>query len=140
MFQSLLRLGFGVIAIIFLAISAPIVSSLLRSPYLDAGLRSRDGKLLGDVTGYVTGVDADGHQLKVSLNRFRLRPLVFVVTKDTEIVVQGKLGGLGDLGQDMRVRVSYELRDGARVATSIEIGGEAAATGSSTRAVVTRRH
>jgi hypothetical protein len=129
MFQSLLRLGFGVIAIVFMAISAPIAWSLLRSPYLDGGLRSRDGKLLGDLTGYVTGVDAGRHQLRVARNRFGLLPLAFAVTEDTEIVVQDKLGGLGDLERHVRVRVRYELRDGVRVATSIEIGGgEIAAT------------
>ena len=112
----------GFIATIVLAIGAPITWVWLQSTPSDAHLRSLEGKLIGHVIGYMAGLDQAGQQLRVSLNRFGLRPFVFQLTDDTQIVVHGKLGGLGDLEHVMSVQVRYELRNGTRVATTIQIG------------------
>jgi hypothetical protein len=112
----------GVVASIVVVVGAPLLWVWLHASPPDRDLRSRDGTLVGDVTGYLAGLDVDGRQLRVARNTFGLRPFVFVLTDDTAIVVHGKLGGVGDLEHAVSVRVGYQIRDGVRVATSVQVG------------------
>ena len=112
----------GFLVAIVLALGVPLLWVWLQSSPADSALRFKNGKLVGDVTGYLAGLDDAAQQLRVSLNRFGLRPFVFLLTGDTVIVVHGKLGGVGDLEHVLSVRVGYEVRDGIRIATSIQVG------------------
>lgn len=123
MLRRVVKLAAAVTAVVVVAVAGPVVWSLVRSPGPDSSLRLEDGRLVGDVAGYVVAVDLESHAVTVSTNRFGWRAFPLAISDETTIVVQDKLGGLGDLWKDTPVRVSYEVLNGVRVAKSIDVAG-----------------
>jgi hypothetical protein len=104
-----------------LVIAAMATWSVLRPEDPGPALPVAAGPALGDLTGYVGQVDGAARTLAVTDNVLGLRPITLMVTDDTSITVHGKQGALGDLSRDTPVRVFYEVRDGVKYVTSVQV-------------------
>jgi hypothetical protein len=120
--RRLPKLGPAVWIMLVLAVLGFGLWTLLRPADLDASLRWQDGRLVGNIEGFVAGVDSRERRVDISSSRFGFDSIALVVTDDTTIVVHGKQGGLGDLWKDLTVRVTYELHGDVRMAKAIEVG------------------
>jgi len=116
-----LKIASIVLAAAILA-TVPGAWSRLRSDP-DRSLRFEGGRQVGDVRGYIVNVDPAHRALTVSVDRLGIRTVPLTISDETTIIVQGRLGGVGDLWTDLPVFVAYELRDGARLARSIAVSG-----------------
>ena len=83
--------------------------------------RFMNGRLVGETTGWVTRVDHEGRVLQVSRSFFGFRSQEFIISRDATILIRDKEGGLGDLYQDMPIRVAWEKVGDTRRAHSIEL-------------------
>ncbi len=107
--------------LVVLGAAALIVWPLLWPPDPDASVQLVNGRLVGEVTGYVGRVDRDARTLDVSASLVGWRPVPLTVNESTSILVQNRQGAFGDLWKDLPVRVSYEVVGDARLAKSIEV-------------------
>jgi len=108
------------------AVGVMAVAGLLLWPLIwpedpDKAFKLVDGRLVGEAEGFVWRVEADQQRIHVTSSLLGLRAVPITVTSETKIVVNNKLGGLADIWKGMDVRVSYEVRDNARVATAVEL-------------------
>jgi hypothetical protein len=99
----------------------------------DESVQLVNGRLTGETSGYVVQVDREARTVAVSRSAFGFHPLVLAVDRTTLITVHEREGGLGDLLEDVAVRVVYEVDGAHRVARSIEIGGSREATAPAVR-------
>jgi hypothetical protein len=100
--------------------------SVMASPLIwprdpDSSLVVRDGRFVGEVVGYIWGVDFDEATIQVSASVLGLYTFPVAVSSATRITEGEKEGAFADLGRLRRVRVVYEARDDGRVARSIEL-------------------
>ena len=107
--------------LVVLGAAALIVWPLVWPPDPDASVQLVNGRLMGEVTGYVGRVDRDARTLDVSASLVGWRPVPLTVNESTSILVQNRQGAFGDLWKDLPVRVSYEVVGDARLAKSIEV-------------------
>jgi hypothetical protein len=127
--QRLSRIAAGIAIVTALGVAGLVTRNVLWPEDPDTSLHSAGGKMLGDMAGYVGRVDREARTVDVSTSPLGIRPVSMVVTSETAIVVNGKQGAIGDLWKDLPVRVSYEVRDNTRYATSIQVNaGDAAAS------------
>jgi hypothetical protein len=97
---------------------------LLWPPDPDASLILRDGRLVGEVAGYVWKTDAATGTIHVSASLVGLRAVPVTVTAGTTILIGDKFGAFADLDTNAQVRVVYEAREQVRLASSIEVLGQ----------------
>jgi hypothetical protein len=130
MAQRLSRIAAGIAIVTVLGVTALVTRNVLWPDDPDASLQRNDGKVMGDMAGYVGRVDREARTVDISTSPLGIRPVVLLVTNETAIVVNGKQGAIGDLWKDLPVRVLYEVRDNTRYATSIQVtaGDSLAAT------------
>jgi len=88
----------------------------------DDSLQLVNGRMVGEASGYVVRVDREGQTIAISQSAFGWHPFVVAVNRETLITVQQREGGVGDLLEDVPVRVTYEVDAGRRLAKAIEIG------------------
>jgi hypothetical protein len=119
--QRLSRIAAGIAIVTVLGVTALVTRNVLWPDDPDASLQRNGGKVMGDIAGYVGRVDREARTVDISSSLLGIRPVVLVVTNETAIVVNGKQGAIGDLWKDLPVKVSYEVRDNARYATSIQV-------------------
>src|SRR5436190_5529475 len=81
----------------------------------------RGDKLIGGIEGTVKEADSATRTVRVASGFLGLGSLPVVVTPETIIIVQGKLGGFGDLARRLRVRVAYEILRGRLLATRVHV-------------------
>ena len=104
-----------------LAIVSVIASPLIWPRDPDSSLVVRDGRFVGEVVGYVWGMDFDASTIQVSASLLGLHTFPVSVSAATRITDGEKEGAFADLGRPRRVRVVYEAREQGRVARSIEL-------------------
>jgi hypothetical protein len=86
-------------------------------------------RVIGGVEGPVKSTDEHGQVVRVASGFLGLSSLPIVVTPETTIAVDGKLGWWGDLQRGLRVRVVYEVTPGERlVASRVEVLDQASAS------------
>jgi hypothetical protein len=78
-------------------------------------------KRIGGVQGLVKTVDTNTSTVRISSGFLGLRSLPVVVTPETTIAVDGKLGWLGDLDRGRSVRVTYEMLSERLFASRIQM-------------------
>src|SRR5437762_579631 len=78
-------------------------------------------KVIGGIQGLVKATDSPASTVRISAGFLGLGSLPVVVTPETRIAVNGKLGGFGDLDRGQRVRVTYEVQPDRLVAASVEL-------------------
>ena len=81
----------------------------------------RGDKMIGGIEGAVKDADAATNTVRIASGFLGLASLSLVVTPDTKIAVQGKLGGFADLERGQLVRVAYEVRPDQLVAWRVEV-------------------
>jgi len=86
-------------------------------------VHAADALVVGETLGKVWKIEPAAEIVHVSSAPLGIGALSFEVTTDTRFQVGTKEGALGDLREGMRVRVVYERRHAARVASSIEVLG-----------------
>jgi len=74
-----------------------------------------------EVQGTVKKVDPAQNTVQISAGILGLFGATVEVTDETEIVVEGRKGSLGDIQEGAKVKASYEMRQGKNVAKSIEV-------------------
>lgn len=117
----LLKLWGAVTAVGLMAVGGLLLWPLVWPEDPDKAFKLVGGRLVGETEGYVWRVESDQQRIHVTSSLLGLRAVPITVTPDTKIVVNNKLGGLGDIWKGMDVRVSYEVRDSARIATAVEL-------------------
>jgi hypothetical protein len=115
------RLTLTGVAVALTVLGGVIAWVLVRPANPDAGVRLVNGRMIGEATGYVAGVDPDERLLQVSSSFLRLRPLKLSVGDDAKIRIRDKEGGLGDLALDMPVHVTYEMDGATRRVRTVEL-------------------
>ena len=78
-------------------------------------------KMIGGIQGLVKATDSPASTVRISAGFLGLRSLPVAVTPETEIAVNGKFGGFGDLDRGQRVRVTYEVHPDRLVAARVEV-------------------
>ena len=78
-------------------------------------------KLVGGIQGLIKATDLSASTVRISAGFLGLGSLPVVVTPETRIYVNGKLGGFGDLDRGQRVRVTYDLYPDRLVAARVEL-------------------
>jgi hypothetical protein len=78
------------------------------------------GSSIKALAGTVTKIDAVAKTVEVSERVGRAGTTV-IVTPATQIRIDSRPGQLADVHQHANVRVSYEVRDGTNIATSIDV-------------------
>jgi hypothetical protein len=121
--RLLLKLGGATLGVALLAVAVAVLSPLVWPSDPDASLVLENGRLTGETVGSVWQVDPDTGTILVTASLLGLRAVPLAVTGDTRIVVGDKQGGIRDLAKNTPVRVSYEVRENIRLATSIELLG-----------------
>ncbi len=104
-----------------LAAISVVASPLIWPRDPDTSLVVRDGRFIGEVVGYVWGVDFDATTIQVSASVLGLHTFPVTVSSATRITDGEKEGAFADLGRLRRVRVVYEAREHGRVARSIDL-------------------
>jgi len=74
-----------------------------------------------EVQGTVKKVDPALNTVQISAGILGLFGATVEVTDETEIVVEGRKGSLGDVQEGAKVKAAYEVRQGKNVAKSIEV-------------------
>jgi hypothetical protein len=81
-------------------------------------------KMMGGVEGPVKHTEVSTNIVGVASGILGLSSLPVVITPDTTISVNGKLGGFGDLRRGQHVRVAYEVRGEQFMAARIDVVDE----------------
>ena len=87
----------------------------------DGSLAMRDGRLVGEVSGYVWHADPNTATIHVSSSLVGLRTFPVRVSAQTRITDGDKEGAFGDLRKHARVHLVYEAGPDGRRATSIAL-------------------
>lgn len=98
-----------------------LLSPLIWPADPDASLAIRDGRLVGEVVGYVWQADANTATIHVSSSLIGLRAFPVTVSPETRITDGDKEGAFGDLRKHARVHLVYETWPDGRLATSIAL-------------------
>jgi sporulation related protein len=117
-----------------LAVTGAFLSPLVWPADPDASLVIRDGRLVGEVVGYVWDADPGAATIQVSSSLIGLRAFPVTVNAKTRITAGDKEGAFGDLSKHTRVHLVYEVHADGRLASSIELLRQS--TGSATTPVV----
>ena len=100
------------------AFAGPFFSLAVRE--LPAAVQGQ--RVIGGVEGPVKSTDEHAHIVRVASGFLGLSSLPIVVTPETTIAVDGKLGWWGDLQRGLLVRVIYEVTPDERlVASRVEV-------------------
>ena len=78
-------------------------------------------KLIGGIEGTVKDADSATSTVRVASGFLGFASLPLVVTPETIIAVQGKLGGFADLERRQFLRVAYEIRPDRLLATRVDV-------------------
>ena len=102
------------------------LAGLLDGPVASVSMKlwppERQGdKLIGAIEGAVKAVDSATSTVRVAWGFLGLATRRFVITPETTIAVNGKLGGLGDLTRHQLVRVAYEIFPDRLLATRVDV-------------------
>ena len=117
----------GGIAIVAAALVVMMVGwSRLNQPVPAPSVQPAEGRVMGDLTGFVGRVDQKARTVEVA-EKLGLRPITMTVTDDTAITVQGEQRGLRDLKKDLPVRAFYEVRNDVTYLTKIQVVTDAVA-------------
>ena len=114
------------LAAIILAIGTVFLADLVDGPLYSFSTKTwspelRGDKLIGGIEGAVKDADAATNTVRIASGFLGLASLALVVTPDTKIAVNGKLGGIADLDRGQLVRVAYEVRPDQLVAWRVEV-------------------
>jgi hypothetical protein len=111
-----------------LVVTGALLSPLVWPPDPDASLVIRDGRLVGEVVGYVWQADPGTATIHVSSSLVGLRAFPVTVNAGTRITDGDKEGAFGDLSKHSRVHLVYEAHADGRLASSIELLRQGAAS------------
>lgn len=98
-----------------------LVSPLIWPADPDSSLVIRNGRLVGEVVGYVWRSDPSTATIHVSASLVGLRAFPVRINAETRITDGDKEGAIGDLTQHRRVRLVYEALPHGRLASSVEL-------------------
>lgn len=87
----------------------------------DASLAMRDGRLVGEVVGYVWHAGPNTTTIHVSSSLVGLRTFPVMVSAETRITDGDREGAFGDLRKHARVHLVYEAWPDGRLATSVTL-------------------
>ena len=111
-----------------LLVTGTLLSPLVWPSDPDASLVIRDGRLVGEVVGYVWQVDPGTATIHVSSSLVGLRAVPVMVDAQTRITDGDKEGAFGDLSKHARVHLVYEADGDDRLASSITLLRQGAAS------------
>src|SRR5439155_21187597 len=94
--------------------------SRMNQPVPAPSVQPAEGRVMGDLTGFVGRVDQKARTVEVA-EKLGLRPITMTVTDDTAITVRGEQRGLRDLKKDLPIRAFYEVRDDVTYLTRIQV-------------------
>ena len=94
--------------------------SRMNQPVPAPSVQPAEGRVMGDLTGFVGRVDQKARTVEVA-EKLGLRPITMTVTDDTAITVHGEQRGLRDLKKDLPVRAFYEVRNDVTYLTKIQV-------------------
>jgi len=94
--------------------------SRMNQPVPAPSVQPAEGRVMGDLTGFVGRVDQKARTVEVA-EKLGLRPITMTVTDDTAITVRGEQRGLRDLKKDLPVRAFYEVRNDVTYLTKIQV-------------------
>jgi hypothetical protein len=102
------------------------VAHLVAGPFFSLSTNSwpveRHGTaLVGGVQGPIKGTESGTGTVRVASGFLGLRSLSIIITEQTKIPIDGKLGGIGDLDRGQLVRISYEMRADRLVARQVDV-------------------
>jgi hypothetical protein len=81
----------------------------------------RGGKVVGAIEGPVKEADTETSTIRVASGLLGFSSLPLVVTPQTQIAVNGKLGGFADLDRGQLIRVTYEVLPDRFVASRVDV-------------------
>jgi hypothetical protein len=98
----------------------------IRSTVLAVYLMSASFAQADQLRGVITSVDAAKNELVIEGRGLGKRGKLFTFTlgKDVRILFGDEKGALGDLGKDQTIRITYDTKDGALIATTIHVNGK----------------
>ena len=97
--------------------------SRMNQPVPAPSVQPAEGRVMGDLTGFVGRVDQKARTVEVA-EKLGLRPITMTVTDDTAITVRGEQRGLRDLRdlkKDLPIRAFYEVRNDVTYLTKIQV-------------------
>src|SRR5207249_3400021 len=94
--------------------------SRMNQPVRAPSVQPAEGRVMGDLTGFVGRVDQKARTVEVA-EKLGLRPITMTVTDDTAITVRGEPRGLRDLKKDLPIRAFYEVRNDVTYLTKIQV-------------------
>jgi len=94
--------------------------SRMNQPVPAPSVQPAEGRVMGDLTGFVGRVDQKAGTVEVA-EKLGLRPITMTVTDDTAITVRGEPRGLRDLKKDLPIRAFYEVRNDVTYLTKIQV-------------------
>ena len=115
-----------VLATVVVAAVLMFVVDLVEGPFFSFATKAwapelRGDKVIGGIEGPVKAADRETSTVRVSSGFLGLASLPLVVTPQTKIAVNGKLGAFADLDRGQRVRIAYEVLPGRLVAWRVEV-------------------
>ena len=118
------------------AASLFLVVDLMAGPVFSFSTRTwppevRGDKVIAGIEGTVKATDRDTGILRVASGFLGLSSLPVVVTPETEVAVNGKLGGVADLDRGQIVRVAYEVLPDRLLARRVDVLDPVASTNGS---------
>ena len=114
------------IAGIMVAAALFFVVNVLEGPFFSFSTKTwpaevRDGKVIGGIQGPVKDADGESGTVRVASGFLGFASTPVVVTPQTQIAVNGKLGGFADLDRGQLIRVAYEVFPDRLVATRVDV-------------------
>jgi hypothetical protein len=121
--STIVKYVVGALAVAALGVS---LAHLLQGPFFSFSTKTwspelRGNKMVGGIQGPVKIADPQTSTLRISSGFLGLASLPVVVTPQTKIMVNGKLGGFADLDRGQFVRVAYEMLPDRLVASLVEV-------------------
>ena len=108
---KIVKLG---LAVIIVSMVLFVFVDLLEGPFYSLSTKTwppkrRGDRLIGRIEGVVKHADSATSTMRVASGFLGLASLSLVVTPETRIAVNGKLGGVADLDRGQLVRVAYAI-------------------------------
>ncbi len=102
------------------------VVDLLEGPFFSLSTKTwapelRGDRLIGGIEGAVKGADVSTGTVRVASGFLGLASLPVVITPQTQIAINGKLGGFADLDRGQLVRIAYEVLPDRLVAWRVDV-------------------
>jgi hypothetical protein len=115
-----------IIGTLLLGILVIFAVDLVEGPFFAFSTKSwppeiRGGRVIAGIQGPVKIADVTASTVNVAAGFLGLDSLPLVVTANTQIAVNGKLGGIADLDRGQLVRIAYEVLPDRLLAWRVEV-------------------